>query len=149
MFYVRDAPHRIWDLRMLRNISRNLDDEDAPITPPPSSPGAPEDGNNSVGTDETLVFDSATVSEYTQSKRGEGCLRGEWRHDKSVSSAYWDPRGRSIVSTSYDDTLRRELFTHLVRTLYSILCCSLGFQSVLLRKEFTVPISPPVQSSSA
>lgn len=97
---------RIWDLRMLRNISRNLDDEDAPITPPPSSPGAPEDGNNSVGTDETLVFDSATVSEYTQSKRGEGCLRGEWRHDKSVSSAYWDPRGRSIVSTSYDDTLR-------------------------------------------
>jgi len=33
-------------------------------------------------------------------------LRAEWAHKKSVSSAYWDPRGRSIVSTSYDDTVR-------------------------------------------
>ncbi|KXN86877.1 hypothetical protein AN958_09472, partial [Leucoagaricus sp. SymC.cos] len=35
-----------------------------------------------------------------------GLLRGEFPHDKSCSSAYWDPRGRQIVSTSYDDTLR-------------------------------------------
>jgi len=37
-------------------------------------------------------------------------LRAEWTHTKSVSSAYWDPRGRSIVSTSYDDTIRCESF---------------------------------------
>lgn len=35
-------------------------------------------------------------------------MRAEWAHKKSVSSAYWDPRGKSIVSTSYDDTIRRE-----------------------------------------
>lgn len=35
-----------------------------------------------------------------------GLLRGDWAHDKSCSSAYWDPRGRQIVSTSYDDTVR-------------------------------------------
>ena len=33
-------------------------------------------------------------------------LRAEWKHEKSVTAAYWDPRGRSIVSTSYDDVLR-------------------------------------------
>lgn len=57
--------------------------------------------------DESLIeFDSAFVTKYRESKEGVGCLRGEWRHDKSVSSAYWDPRGRSIVSTSYDDAIR-------------------------------------------
>lgn len=49
-----------------------------------------------------------SVNEFVESKKGHGCLRGEWRHDKSVSSAYWDPRGKSVVSTSYDDTIRRE-----------------------------------------
>jgi hypothetical protein len=56
-----------------------------------------------------MVFDRETVQEYTESTQGRGSLRGEWRHNKSVSSAYWDPHGRSIVSTSYDDNLRREL----------------------------------------
>lgn len=53
-------------------------------------------------------FDAAAISEFLESKQGKSCLRGEWRHDKSVSSAYWDPRGRAIVSTSYDDNLRCE-----------------------------------------
>ena len=53
-----------------------------------------------------LNFDSSIVQEYCASKAGKGTFRGEWKHDKSVSSAYWDPRGRQIVSTSYDDTLR-------------------------------------------
>lgn len=42
-----------------------------------------------------------------KSKAGSDTFRGDWRHDKSVSAAYWDVRGRGIVSTSYDDTLRR------------------------------------------
>jgi len=54
----------------------------------------------------THKFDAATVSEFLETKEGKTCLRAEWRHDKSVSSAYWDPRGRAIVSTSYDDNLR-------------------------------------------
>ncbi|KAL0565950.1 hypothetical protein V5O48_016065 [Marasmius crinis-equi] len=54
----------------------------------------------------TVEFDHETVQEYVDSAKGAGCLRAEWRHDKSVSSAYWDPRGRSVVTTSYDDALR-------------------------------------------
>ncbi|KAJ3989377.1 WD40-repeat-containing domain protein [Lentinula detonsa] len=54
----------------------------------------------------TTEFDSEIVSRFRDSKEGAGCLRGEWRHDRSVSSAYWDPRGRGIVSTSYDDAIR-------------------------------------------
>ncbi|KAG7092509.1 hypothetical protein E1B28_008860 [Marasmius oreades] len=53
-----------------------------------------------------IEFDHETVHQFIDSPKGAGCLRAEWRHDKSVSSAYWDPRGRSIVSTSYDDALR-------------------------------------------
>lgn len=51
-------------------------------------------------------FDSEVVQAFAESKTGAGAFRGEWRHGKSASSAYWDPRGRRIVSTSYDDLLR-------------------------------------------
>ena len=44
-----------------------------------------------------------------ESAKDNGTLRGEYEHGKSASSAFWDPRGRQIVSTSYDDTLRRTL----------------------------------------
>ncbi|KZT68200.1 WD40 repeat-like protein [Daedalea quercina L-15889] len=75
---------KIWDTRKLQNIEQEVKD-------------AREKANQ---------FDQDIVDEYLASPRGKGCLRGEWRHGKSVSSAYWDPRGRSIVSTSYDDLLR-------------------------------------------
>ncbi|KAH9079555.1 WD40 repeat-like protein [Lactarius deliciosus] len=52
------------------------------------------------------AHDGGGVNEFKASKGGAATLRAEWKHDKSVTSAYWDPRGRSIVSTSYDDTLR-------------------------------------------
>ena len=63
------------------------------------------DGTDSVRYTEH-EFDVAAVSRFLDTKQGKSCLRGEWRHDKSVSAAYWDPRGRAIVSTSYDDNLR-------------------------------------------
>ncbi|KAG2753264.1 WD40 repeat-like protein [Suillus brevipes Sb2] len=47
-----------------------------------------------------------TVQDLVWSKKGKGTVRGTFQHGKSVSSAYWDPRGRSIVSTSYDDSIR-------------------------------------------
>lgn len=56
--------------------------------------------------EKTLDFDESIVNEYLATDAGKGGFRGEWKHDKSASSAYWDPRGRSIVSTSYDDTIR-------------------------------------------
>ena len=46
------------------------------------------------------------MEEFCEGADGSTALRAEWAHKKSVSSAYWDPRGRSIVSTSYDDTIR-------------------------------------------
>jgi len=73
---------KIWDTRNLRNIPAN----------------GPEGPANE--------FDEDVINGFLSSSNGKTCLRGEWRHNKSVSSAYWDPRGRSIVSTSYDDTLR-------------------------------------------
>lgn len=54
-----------------------------------------------------LDFDLDIVEKFIESAKGKGTLRGEYEHGKSVSSAFWDPRGRQIVSTSYDDTLRR------------------------------------------
>ena len=56
----------------------------------------------------TLDFEVDIVNDYASDTTGKGLLRAEFPHFKSVSSAYWDPRGRQIVSTSYDDTLRRK-----------------------------------------
>ncbi|EPT06091.1 hypothetical protein FOMPIDRAFT_1026938 [Fomitopsis schrenkii] len=75
---------KIWDARKLQNIRR----------------GSKSGGENPND------FDQDLVNDYLESPKGKGCLRAEWRHGKSVSAAYWDPRGRSIVSTSYDDLLR-------------------------------------------
>ena len=52
--------------------------------------------------------DSETIDKLLATKKGQSTVRAGWSHGKSVSAAYWDPRGRSIVSTSYDDTIRRE-----------------------------------------
>lgn len=60
-----------------------------------------EQGQNGV-----LELDLGGFEEFKESKGGATTLRAQWKHDKSVTSAYWDPRGRSIVSTSYDDALR-------------------------------------------
>jgi hypothetical protein len=57
----------------------------------------------------TVDFDFDVVENFVDSTKGKGTLRGEYEHGKSASSAFWDPRGRQIVSTSYDDTLRRTL----------------------------------------
>ncbi|KAL4253869.1 WD repeat-containing DNA damage-binding protein [Abortiporus biennis] len=53
-----------------------------------------------------MDFDSEVIEGFISSKQGKTCLRGNWQHGKSVSSAYWDPRGRGIVSTCYDDSIR-------------------------------------------
>lgn len=47
------------------------------------------------------------VVKYDTSRAGKGTSLAQWPHGKSVSAAYWDARGRSIVSTCYDDKLRR------------------------------------------
>lgn len=54
----------------------------------------------------TLDFHQDIVNEYMEDPESKGIMRAEFGHNKSASSAYWDPRGRQIVSTSYDDRLR-------------------------------------------
>ncbi|KAI6045775.1 WD40-repeat-containing domain protein [Pisolithus marmoratus] len=50
-------------------------------------------------------YDYETMQTFMGSPQGRGMMRAEFQHGKSATSAYWDPRGRSIVSTSYDDSV--------------------------------------------
>jgi hypothetical protein len=86
--------HRIWDARKLNGMPVSLLD------------AAAQKAAKDKSTRHTLDFDGSVIKDYSQSAAGKGLYRGEWKHNKSASSAYWDPRGRQIVSTSYDDTLR-------------------------------------------
>ncbi|KAI0065378.1 WD40 repeat-like protein [Artomyces pyxidatus] len=56
--------------------------------------------------DTPFELDLEKVNDFMESKTGKSTLRADFPHGKSVSSAYWDPRGRTIVTTSYDDTIR-------------------------------------------
>ena len=85
--------YRIWDVRKLDGLALGK-----------KGKTMKDAGDKTV----TVEYDYDAVTSFLDSKSGKACLRGEWAHNKSVSSAYWDPRGRSIVSTSYDDTLRRK-----------------------------------------
>ncbi|KIK18943.1 hypothetical protein PISMIDRAFT_169387 [Pisolithus microcarpus 441] len=50
-------------------------------------------------------YDHETIQTFMGSTQGRGLMRAEFQHGKSATSAQWDPRGRSIVSTSYDDSV--------------------------------------------
>lgn len=56
-----------------------------------------------------------TVHEFRQTKPGRSSVLATYEHKQSASSAYWDPSGRNIVSTSYDNFLRSECFVSWVR----------------------------------
>ncbi|KAF9013865.1 WD40-repeat-containing domain protein [Cyathus striatus] len=95
---------KVWDVRKLQTMVADLSNE-APPSPPSSISNSRLDEDTAV-ISQPIEFDTEVVSQYLETPKGQGCLRGEFKHDKSASSAYWDPRGRQIVSTSYDDTLR-------------------------------------------
>lgn len=87
----------LWDARKLSSLSvATL------LTPPPSSPIGPSRG---ILSNSMTEIDFETIKDRLDSKE-ESVLMAKWMHQKSVSSAYWDPSGTRIVSTSYDDTLR-------------------------------------------
>ncbi|KAJ3558674.1 hypothetical protein NM688_g783 [Phlebia brevispora] len=77
---------KVWDVRKLAKIAVPHDKHAKHVGP--------------------IEITGEDVEAYLGTMQGKSCVRGEWRHDKSVSSAYWDPHGRRIVSTSYDDTIR-------------------------------------------
>ncbi|KAL1747567.1 WD40-repeat-containing domain protein [Schizophyllum fasciatum] len=86
-----DRTVRIWDTRQLTTNLSIHGDPDTELEPSP-------DVGSAWGYD--------AVSEFAESASGKGTMRGEWKHDKAAGSVYWDARGRSLVSTSYDDKLR-------------------------------------------
>ena len=92
IFFSLTLISRVWDVRKLNGISFVQSD-------------SMEDRDSNMC--RTLDFDFDVVEKFVESAKGRGTLRGEYEHGKSASSAFWDPRGRQIVSTSYDDTLRR------------------------------------------
>lgn len=90
--FTYESSVRIWDTRKLDGMPVDLLDQAAQEE---------DDSKRAI-----LDFEHSIVTDYIGSAKGKGTMRAEWKYDKSASSAYWDPRGRQIVSTSYDDYLR-------------------------------------------
>lgn len=89
--------------------------------------GTSETGDDQPTVTGTIDFGGEVINEYLESPRGKGTLRTEFPHGKSVTAAYWDPRGRQIVSTCYDNTLRRELASYTIFAPNADLICSVEF----------------------
>ncbi|WWC91567.1 uncharacterized protein L201_006513 [Kwoniella dendrophila CBS 6074] len=99
-----DQHLRLWDTRVLSSIPTKKPDS-LPI--PSAKTESNGDGNDSArDTHLTGEAEYEEVSKYMSSKKGSGLMRGSWQHGKSCSSAYWDPWGKKILTTSYDDKLR-------------------------------------------
>ncbi|KAI1794521.1 WD40 repeat-like protein [Ganoderma leucocontextum] len=98
---------KVWDTRMLETLS-GRSRRSAPNSPGPSTPRSPSkrQARSATAFAHPTEVDTEDIEKLAATKRGESTVRARWAHGKSVSSAYWDPRGRSIVSTSYDDTIR-------------------------------------------
>jgi hypothetical protein len=96
---------------------------------------------------ESLEFDADVVDSFLDSEPGRGVLRAEYPHNQSATAAFWDPRGRGIVSTSYDNTLRREFSRHSVNTFLTNQSVSMGCGSSKAegRRSAFVPAVQPDQ----
>ncbi|CAK9780454.1 unnamed protein product [Cutaneotrichosporon oleaginosum] len=92
-----DKHVRIWDVRHLGRITPKA----AESLEPPAD--RPEDALDTFPTSSIPV---ERVESYMQGTKGKGLLRASYEHGKSCSAAYWDPTGRRILTTSYDDKLR-------------------------------------------
>jgi hypothetical protein len=64
-----------------------------------------------------LELELKDVEQLDKPKGGLTTMRAEYNHGYAVSSAYWDPRGRSIMSTCYDDVLRSTYCRMITRAL--------------------------------
>ncbi|KZT58936.1 WD40 repeat-like protein, partial [Calocera cornea HHB12733] len=86
-----DRKIKLWDSRKLPHL---IQANTKPATSEPAEPFY-------VDYDDLLPLYDATAG-----KPGYGLLKAQYQHGASASSAYWDPSGRKIVSTSYDDHVR-------------------------------------------
>lgn len=95
-----DRNLRIWDVRHLSKIK--------PLAAETIKPPKSEDGETRIPTNPTSSVTYERTLSYRQEAKGKGLLRASFEHGKSCSAAYWDPSGRRILTTSYDDKLRSE-----------------------------------------
>lgn len=106
-----DTFSRIWDTRHLDSI---------PSEPFPTLT-APSDHDRSLYPD-TMSEWNEHVYPAMQKKKHAGLLRTESPHDKSCSAAFWDPTGRRVLTTCYDDRIRGKYFLSL-RGVTETDCC--------------------------
>ena len=107
-----DQHLRLWDTRHFSHLNPRSTEI---LTPPPTVNGDSRDplsGESDVATHiNTRPISSIgneKVGNFMNSSKGKGMQRAAFQHGKSCSAAYWDPWGRRILSTSYDDKLRSE-----------------------------------------
>lgn len=96
-----DQHVRVWDVRHFSKLN--------PLGAEKLSPPAPPEGEDvkpRIDTYPTSSVENERVQKYLQTPKGKGLQRAAYQHGKSCSAAYWDPWGRRIVTTSYDDKLR-------------------------------------------
>ncbi|WOO80271.1 DNA damage-binding protein CMR1 [Vanrija pseudolonga] len=96
-----DQHVRVWDVRHFSKLN--------PLAAEKLSPPAPPEGEDvkpRIDTYPTSSIENERVQKYLQTPKGKGLQRAAYQHGKSCSAAYWDPWGRRIVTTSYDDKLR-------------------------------------------
>jgi hypothetical protein len=100
---------RIWDARNIRTLAGDAGD-DAIASLSSDSPKRRSARKDAAPADSALPVehDQDEVNAFLDSKAGKDGMRGDWRHGRAVGAAYWDARGRSVVSTCYDDIVRRE-----------------------------------------
>lgn len=119
----------------------------------PRSPSKSKSDAPSVVLGAPNMVDKEAVDKLLETKRGQTTMRARWLHGKSVSSAYWDPRGRSIVSTSYDDTIRSESMfaVHNLKRHSLILddAVSMGHAAFMVRQGRTISIFATIQPDQA
>ncbi|WWD19513.1 hypothetical protein CI109_103974 [Kwoniella shandongensis] len=98
-----DQHLRIWDTRHLSSIPTLTNS----LPTPPVNAKTESFGDSSFPPSHlTAETDYEHLAKYQSSAKGKGLLRASWQHGKSCSSAYWDPWGRRVLTTSYDDKLR-------------------------------------------
>lgn len=105
---------RIWDTRHLHSIRSH------PFTPAhvpqqdSKDPGSSDPDKLRLDhTGHSPALYPSVLSEWDEdvfpamkTKKHAGLLRAESAHEKSCSAAYWDPAGRRVLTTCYDDRIR-------------------------------------------
>ncbi|KAJ1912900.1 hypothetical protein IWQ60_009450 [Tieghemiomyces parasiticus] len=100
-----DRSMRVWDVRYLANIVKESPAATAKPSTPPSaglrrssrSPGHARDLLKPI-----LAHRAAEITEGLKAVKEVAALD----YSKSVTAAYWDPTGRRLVNTGFDDTIR-------------------------------------------